>query len=406
MSTPPFRILLLISNLEIGGAQEIVRTLAEHFNRAGHPTVVGALSDGPLRPEIERLGIPVEILPERRYSVLLFPLFLADMWRIRQAILRVVDQYQINIIQTQLLRSLDFLALSLRLSRPLLVFWTFHNARFVLREEHLPRFRWLLGIKRNAHAWLYRLCARWVNGLIAVSEDVKKAIHEYAGRLHGKVTVILNSVDVARYQQPVDRHQVRQRLGIADHSTVIAVVAMFKEQKGHRYLIEATPTLRERFPDLQILFIGDGELRQSLQRQVEERGLRECIHFLGLRSDVSDLLAASDCFVLPSLWEGLPMALVEAMARGLPVVATHVSGTKEVMIDGQTGLLVPPGDVDRLIEAVTRLLSDAKRAREMGAAGRQRVASLFSIERQVQEHLALYQQQWKITFSGTREYGH
>ena len=111
---------------------------------------------------------------------------------------------------------------------------------------------------------------------------------------------------------------------------------------------------------------------------------------LGNRDDVPDLLAASDLFVLPSLWEGLPMALIEAMASGLPIVATEVSGTIRVMVPGQTGILVPPGDAQKLAEAILQLLSDPERARAMGKAARRRVEREFSAQKQAEEHLALY----------------
>ena len=176
-STQPLRILLLISNLQIGGAQEVVRTLCEYFPQKGYPTVVCTFEDGPLRKEIELAGIPVEILPARKHSVVSLPSFLLEMLRIRESIGSIIDKYQINVVQTQLLRGLDFLVLSLRFGRKLLVFWTFHNALFVLRREHLPRHSWLLGFKRWAHSQLYRWTSRWVNGMIVVSEDVKKAIH-------------------------------------------------------------------------------------------------------------------------------------------------------------------------------------------------------------------------------------
>jgi glycosyltransferase involved in cell wall biosynthesis len=118
--------------------------------------------------------------------------------------------------------------------------------------------------------------------------------------------------------------------------------------------------------------------------------LGEHIHFLGNRHDVPDLLAASDIFVLPSLWEGLSMALLEAMASGLPIVASEVSGTVQVVIPNETGLLVPPGDVQKLTEAIKQLLSDPTRAQAMGAAAKQRVEAEFSAQKQADEHLTLY----------------
>ena len=133
-----------------------------------------------------------------------------------------------------------------------------------------------------------------------------------------------------------------------------------------------------------------GHLREPLQSQVESLGLGDNVHFLGSRDDVPTLLAGSDFFVLPSLWEGLPMALLEAMAAGLPIVATEVSGTVQVMTSGETGLLVPPRDVPRLAQAIAKLLAEPARARAMGTAAQQRVEKRFSASKQAREHVLLY----------------
>ena len=394
MQNGQFRVMQTVSDLDIGGAQEVVRTLAEHLAEIGCIPVVCAFKDGPLRKEIERKGIPVEVLPERRYSILAFPLFVWEMLWLRRALLEVVKKYQINVIQTHLLRSLDFLALTLRCRTKLLVFWTVQNANFTLREDHLPRHKWLLGPKRLAHRLLYRLAARWVNGFIAVSDEVRMAILEGIGPVEDKIAVICNSVDLRRYEQPVDRAAIRRQLGLPANARLMAVVATFKKQKGHCYLVEAARSVVPQFPDLHILLIGDGELREALEAQTKASGLDGHIHFLGTRHDVPDLLGSSDYFVLPSLWEGLPMALVEAMATGLPVIATEVSGTKQVMVSGETGLLVPPGNVPRLQEAMVELLSEPARARAMGTAARHRVEAFFSAQKQVADHMTLFRREW------------
>jgi glycosyltransferase involved in cell wall biosynthesis len=217
-----------------------------------------------------------------------------------------------------------------------------------------------------------------------------------SGSVRDKISVICNSVDVRRYQPDSGRTRggiraaTRRQLGLAENACVAVVVATFKEQKGHRYLIEAVPGAIAQFPDLYILLVGDGGLREKLMAQADALGLDGHLRFLGFRSDISDLLAASDLFILPSLWEGLSMALVEAMASGLPVIATEVSGTQQVMISGVTGLLVPPGDPRRLTEAIVQLLSNPAQARAMGAAGQRRVAELYSSKQQARDLLSLF----------------
>lgn len=391
MNRPKLRVMQVISNLDVGGGQEVVRTLTENLAEAGCIPVVCTFKDGPLREPIERLGIPVEIIPERRASIFVFPVFLLEILRIRRALASLVKKYEIDVIQTHLLRSLDFLVLSLRFGTNLLVFWTVHNVRFDLREDHLSRNKWSLKPKRIGYRWMYRLGARWTDGFIAVSEDVKTAIQEYVGGIPDhKITVISNCVDLKRYQRSVDRASIRRQIGLAKDDRVCAMVATFKKQKGHSVLIEAASPVVLQFPELHILLVGDGELREALLAQTKALGLERHIHFLGFRQDVSDLLAASDFFLLPSLWDGLSMALVEAMASGLAVIATEVSGAKQVVVSGETGLLIPPGDARQLTEAMIQLLSNPEKARSMGMAGKQRVEKYFSARKQANDHIALF----------------
>jgi glycosyltransferase involved in cell wall biosynthesis len=384
-------VMQIIRNLDIGGAQEVVRTLAAYLPAAGCRVVVCTFKDGPLREEIERLGVPVVVLPDRRHSVVALPKFIREMLLLRRALVDVVRKHDVDVVQTHLLRVLDFLVLTLRYGSGLrLVFWTVHNYNFTLRADQVRRHRWLLGPKRLGYRLLYRLAARWVDGLVAVSDEVETAILESIGSIRDKIAVICNGVDTARYQRPIDRARVRRELELPEDAWLMALVGTMKPQKGHRLLIEALRTVAPRFPDLHVLFVGDGEARAELEAQASASGVAERIHFLGSRGDVPDLLSACDSFVLPSLWEGLPMALIEAMASGLPVIASDVSGTKQVMIDGDTGLLVPPGDPGALGQAIVALLSDPARARAMGVAARRRVEVAFSAKKQAEEHMELY----------------
>ena len=384
------RVLQVIRNLEIGGAQEVVRTLAAYLAEDGCEPIVCAFRDGPLRGEIERLGIPVEILADRRSSITTPHRFLADMARIRRSLAQLVEHYDIDIIQTHLLQVLDFLVLTLRRRERPRVFWTIHNYNFTLRADQLPRYPWLLEPKRLGYRLLYLSAARWVDGIIGVSSEVRTALLEQIGPIDAKISVICNGVDVRRYSQPGDRAAVRHQLGLPEDAHLMVLVGTLKRQKGHRYLIEAAQQALPRHQKLHILLAGDGELGDELRAQTRELGLSKHVHFLGSRSDIPALLAACDSFVLPSLWEGLPMALIEAMASGLPVIATEVSGTKQVMIPGETGLLVAPGDVAALAQAIDTLLSDGERAKAMGAAARLRVEAAFSARQQAREHIALY----------------
>jgi glycosyltransferase involved in cell wall biosynthesis len=384
---PALTVMEVTPNLEIGGAQETVRTLAGHLPSAGCRVVVCSFGDGPLARDIERLGVPIEFLPPRRHGVLALPVFLIEMARRRRDLLAIIARHGVDVVQTQGLGTLDFLVMTLRRRGLVQVWWTIQNAEFMVREEHLGRHRWLLGAKRAAHRWLYRAGARIVDGIIVVSDATARSFLDTVGHVEDKITVVYNAVDLDRYPAPIDRSEVRAGLGFGAEAHLMTMVGTFKRQKGHRHLVAAAAAMVPRFPTLHILLVGDGELADEVRLQVQAAGLSDHVHFLGTRRDVPELLSASDSFVLPSLWEGLPVALTEAMASGLPVVATDVSGTSQVVIDGESGLLVPPGDAEALAEAMNRLLSDPALASRMAVSGRERVSASFAASAQA-EHLA------------------
>ena len=383
-------VMHAILTLEKGGAQEVVRILSRQLKEDGHNVTVCTFEDGPVRAELESLGIPVEVLRRPRYSVVLLPLFLLGMLRIRRQLGRLIESYGIDIIQTHLLQVLSFLVLSLRSSTRLrVVLWTIPSSEFLPRQ--VPgEGRWLHSLKHGGYLLSYHLLSRHVDGIIAVSDAVRSAIIKLIRPPQDKVFTIYNGVDTRRFDVPGDRRTLCSQLGLEYASRLIVCVGRLSEEKGHRYLIEATRSVVERFPTAHVLLAGDGPLAGRLKQQAAESGFGAHIHFLGLRRDVPGLLASADLFVLPSLWEGFSLALLEAMAAGKPIVATAVSGTSQALRPGETGLIVPPGDSGALAEAIIQLLSDRVRAKAMGREARHRVERDFSARRQVAEHVALY----------------
>lgn len=392
MTDDRIRVLQVIANLDRGGGQEVVRTLVRHLPQAGCDPVVVSLADGPLRAEIEALGVPVEIVAGRTRSLTSGPAALGELRRIRRDLAAVVARHRPDVIQTHLLRSLDFLALTLRREPGVrAVFWTVHNAMLDLRADQLPGSqRWLLGPKRLAHRTLYRAGGRWADGFIAVSSDVADTVRAAYRPPPGRLAVIPNGVDIERYAREVDRDAVRASVGVAADAPLAIVVAKLMTQKGHAVLLDALPGVLERVQALRVVLVGEGELRVAIEERVSGAGLEDSVTFAGNRGDIPQLLAASDVFVLPSLWEGLPMALLEAMASGLPVVATAVSGTREVVEAGRSGILVPPGDAAALGTALIDVLERPELAASLGAAARSRVEDCYSARAQAKRHAELY----------------
>jgi glycosyltransferase involved in cell wall biosynthesis len=394
---PELTVLQLTPNLEVGGAQETVRTLAQHLPRSGCRTVVGTFAGGPLRSEITQLGVPVEVLPGRHHSVVALPRFLAEMVRLRRSLVRLVERHHADVILTKGLGTLDFLVMTLRVwtssrvPRPQ-VWWTIENSVFMVRREHLARHGWLLRPKQLSHRLMYRAGARLVNGIIAVSDETARSFQRTVGHVGDRVTVVCNAVDTDRYPASIDRDAVRAGLGFTRQDHVMTMVGTFKRQKGHVHLLDAAASVAGQLADLHIVLVGDGELAEDVRARVTALGLGDRVHLLGTRRDVPELLAASDSFVLPSLWEGLPVALVEAMASGLPVIATDVSGTSQVMVAGATGWLIPPGDAGALGRAMVELVSDPARASHLAEAAAARAAA-FGAQAQADRLAALFRRE-------------
>lgn len=383
-------VLHLIANLDRGGAQEVVRTVVRDLPATGWRPVVAAFRDGPLRAAIEADGVRVRILRGRRHSILSPVRASSELRAIRRELRGLVVEERASVVQTHLLGSLDFLPLSLRQAGEPRVLWTVHNALLDLRPDQLPsRQRWLLRAKRAGFRFAYRGLGRLVDGFVCVSDDVAAAVARAYRPPRDRIFVVPNGVDVQRYAgATVARAELRAGIGLPADALLVIVVAKLYAQKGHRVLFDALADA-----DLPgghaVLIVGEGPERAALERQARARGLAG-IRFLGNRADVPELLAASDLFVLPSLWEGLPMALLEGMAAGLPVIATEVAGTRQVVVSGESGMLVPPGDAAALAATISRLADDAAERQRLGRAARARVESEFSSVRQAARHAEVY----------------
>lgn len=247
----------------------------------------------------------------------------------------------------------------------------------IVRTEHLPYV--LTDPDQIAE---HRDAVGSLHALICVS-DASRESYYAAGIARDSIDVVRNGV--APRSPRCERAETRAKLDLAQDARLAIVVARLSPQKNHAALIAAMPAVLARCPQLVLAFAGDGPLDEPLRASAAPFG--PAIRFLGARDDVPDLLAAADLFVLPSLFEGLPLSLIEAMAAGLPIVASEIGGIDEVVESGVTGLLVPP---DRLAGALIALLLDRERAAAMGRAGRQRFETLFASARMGCETLAVY----------------
>jgi len=385
MDKQPITVMHLIADLDYAGAQEVVRLLVKHLRSDEVRPLVCTFRDGPLREAIESLGVPVHVLGARQHRAVNLPGFFSDIRRIKAELRDIVRQSSVDVVQTHLLGLLDLVVVSLRKSESSLrVLLTLHSVEFLPGSTDS-----MLGIRSFIRRLLFKRVGRGCDGLIAVSKEVAAAVSDRMPALSDKVTIIQNGVDVTRFEGGTGSGLAKIE-GVSEDDIIIAVVGRLGVEKGHRYLIEAARHVCQRHPRTRFLLIGDGDLRAPLVDMTRKANLTAHVLFLGLRSDIPQILESARLFALPSLWEGLSIALLEAMAAGLPVVASRVSGTNEVMVDGVTGLLVPAKNSEALAAAICELIEDPQRAAEMGRVGKRRVMSDFSAEKQALEHIQLY----------------
>ena len=236
----------------------------------------------------------------------------------------------------------------------------------------------------------YRLVGKFAGQMVAVSDDVRDFLVQRVGVPVGRIRVVSNGVPVDEKPSHARLSTLRRNLGLNGHIRVVGTVGSLYPVKGHKYLIDAAVHVIRRCPDVTFLLVGRGGLREELEAQAISVGVAPYIRFLGHRDDVPDLLGVCDLFVLPSLSEGMPLALLEAMAAGVPSVAARVGGVREVIEDGKSGVLIPPGDSHALAEGIIKLLEDRTLARQMGKYARDAVVRRFSVSRMVDDYKKIY----------------
>jgi len=237
----------------------------------------------------------------------------------------------------------------------------------------------------------YRYVSR-VSRMVAVSDDLKQFIVRRAGVAEHRVNVVYNGVDLAGLPPTDQLSAIRADLRLDGYDHVIGAVGSLYPVKGHIHLIKALPEILRACPKTLLLLVGRGELEQALKAEVVKRNLDAHVRFLGFRSDVPALLSLFDVFVLPSLSEGLSMALLEAMAAGKPVVATKVGGNSELVLDGDTGFLIDAESPESISNRVVQVLRDKVRAVRMGDRGRRHVHDKFSFRAMVDRYQSYYEQ--------------
>ncbi len=359
------RVVYLSHTFAVGGAEEMVLNLVRHLPARFEPTVVCIHDAGPIGEEIRRTGVRFEVLgltPGLRRPT--------DVLRLRD----FLHALQPDIVHTFLLTGSVYGRFAAMMARVPIVIGTEVN---IYERKQL--------VHRLAERWLMR----GTDAVIASAESVRDFYVKQVDADPDKVRVIYNAVDWSQLDTSMGRDQMRAEFNIPAAAPLAGIIARLTEQKAHHVLFDAMAQHAD-LATLHLLVIGDGELRGELERRVAALGLEPRVHFAGARRDLGNVLAAIDVFVMPSLWEGLPLSLVLAMGAGLPAIATRVAGIPEVIEHDVSGLLVPPGDKDQLSAALARVIGDAALRARLGEAARAFVRPRFGVDRYVASITDLY----------------
>ena len=371
-SDRPARVLHVLSGCTVGGCEQHVLALTSRFDRRRYePWLAYFVAEPdaatPMAPLFRAAGVrTVDLHARRRTDPAAFA-----------RLARLIRRGGFDLVHTHSFRTELGAALATRAlaGRPRLVRTVHNTDDFYTR----PRYR---GLARAA--------SRTMDRIIAISDAVAGFLRRDAGLAGSPIERIYYGLDVAPYRPDVPPPSRRG----PDARPTLGVLARLAPQKGHRVLFDAMPSIVAEVPSVQARIVGHEELStvDELRAYAATRGISEHVSFEGFRADVPGLLANLDVFVLPSLWEGFGLVLLEAMAAGRPVVASAVGPVPEIVVEGETGLLVPPGDPDALARAITRVLRDPDLAARLGRAGRARVEAHFGLDGMVAHTDDLYQQ--------------
>ncbi len=235
--------------------------------------------------------------------------------------------------------------------------------------------------KRWYHKAIDRFLFKWTEYVICVSDQVVKFYNEELGVSLEKIRMIPNAIDISLFDARLAGDNLREIFGLGDSDFLFVCAARLHPQKSHHTLIEAAKILISKgHKEFHVLLVGEGQLRGELEKLVTVKGITKHVHFLGIRQDIPNIFSQSDAFVLSSTYEGLPLAVLEAMAASLPVVATDVGGVSQIIINEKNGLLVSPGDPDALAEAMLKVMNDREASMRMGGVGRSIIEKDYDIK--------------------------
>ncbi|MDX2137128.1 MAG: glycosyltransferase family 4 protein [Chloroflexota bacterium] len=377
-TTPPIRIVRLIARLNVGGPAIHVSLLTERLRERNYQTtlVCGTVSahEGDMTYFARERGIDPVIIPELGRE--LHPLRdIVTLWKVY----RLLRQLKPDVVHTHTAKAGFIGRVAAWLAGVPVIVHTFHGHVF---ESYFSR------LTTNVFILLERIASSMSDTIITLTESLRRDLSEkYRVARKGRITVLPLGLDLAAFtSMPRRSGAFRQAHSIAPDAPLLGIVGRIVPIKNHALFIEAVALVRQRYPALRVVIIGDGELRAEVEAQVAARGLRDCVLFAGWLRDLAPVYSDLDVLVMSSLNEGTPVSVIEALASACPIVSTNVGGTSDLLEQGALGTLVPSGDAQALADAICATLAQPP---DMEGA-RQMMVERYGIDRLVRDLDSLY----------------
>lgn len=384
MKNSPLKVVRIIARMNIGGPALHVTYLTEGLGPRGFETVLVSGKENPGE------GSLVNWARSRGVEPVLVPEIVGEASLKSRDVKALIKVYRLlrrerpHIVHTHTAKAGFVGRIAARLAGVPIVVHTYHG--HVLHSYYSFLKTWLLRRMEQALASLS-------DRLIAVSEQVRQDLIEYGVAPESKITVIPLGLELEQFLQLEGvRGELRRELGIAQDAPLVGIIGRLAPIKNHRLFLEMAALLAEEFPTARFAVVGDGLLRPELERYATELGLNGRVLFLGWRRDLPRIYADLDVLVISSKNEGTPVSAIEAMASGVPVVATRVGGIPDLIEDQKTGILVEPEDPSALADAVISLLRNPPMARRMGQAAQAHVLEKYTVERLLDDTEKLYRE--------------
>ncbi len=365
MESSRIKILRVVIGLNQGGVQQGVLNLFNGLNKERYEPIACAIENtGAIGNEIKAAGFEVIVLGHKR-----------QMWKTVWSLVCLMRERRIDIVHASSYHASLYSRLAAVIA----------GVPVILGYEHV-----VFDNKRNQRVVLNKLLNPFTDGFTAVGQQVANQVLSWYQYSKEKVHVVHNGVDTKRYKPADSRADVKKKLGFDSQKIIVGIVSRLDPEKGHRFLFDAIAKLAPKY-NVQWVVVGTGRGAKKIHKEASDKGVEDKIDFLGLRRDVPDLLAAFDIYAFPTLQEGFPNSLLEAMSSGCAVVASNFPGNLEMAKHQKNALIVPMRDSEKLTNGIEKLLKNPELIDKFGRQARHDIVKNFSLESYAQNMFRIYE---------------